>query len=203
MAMDGLGLDATRLAVEESHITMCSESVNEDRNLCRDGRLCGRPEPLCAVRPRHVGIRGIDVEDDGRFAIPVSLPSYWEGPDASKRHPFLVRADCRLAGFALIGQIGVDPVTWDMGEFFILRKYRRSGLGRQVAYALFDGFAEDWEVRELPSNTMAQAFWRRASPTTLAKHLPRGRSFSRRTAATSSSSVFAAAEAARCCRWFG
>jgi predicted acetyltransferase len=104
---------------------------------------------------------GIDVEDDGRFAIPASLSSYWEGPDASQRHPFLVRADGKLAGFALIRQIGADPVTLDMGEFFILRKYRRSGLGRQVACALFDRFAGDWEVRELPSNTTAQAFWRR------------------------------------------
>jgi predicted acetyltransferase len=40
-----------------------------------------------------------------------------------------------------------------------MSEYRRSGLGRRVANALFDRFAGDWEVRELPSNTTAQAFW--------------------------------------------
>jgi predicted acetyltransferase len=48
-----------------------------------------------------------------------------------------------------------------MGEFFVLRKYRRSGLGRQLASGLFERFAGTWEVRELPSNTAAQTFWRR------------------------------------------
>jgi predicted acetyltransferase len=104
---------------------------------------------------------GIDVEDDGTFAIPVRLASYWDGPGPLERHAFLVRADGKLAGFALISQIGSDPVTWDVGEFFVLRKYRRSGLGRQVACTLFDRFAGHWEVRELPSNATAQAFWRR------------------------------------------
>ena len=102
---------------------------------------------------------GSDVEEDGKFAIPVSVASYWEGPDASQRYPFLVRADGKLAGFALVRRIATDPVTYDMGEFFILRKYRRSGVGRHVACGLFDRFAGGWEVRELPSNTAAQAFW--------------------------------------------
>jgi predicted acetyltransferase len=103
----------------------------------------------------------LDVEDDGRFVIPVSLASYWEGPDASARHPFLVRADGKLAGFALVRRIAARPASYDMGEFFILRKYRRTGLGRHVAYGLFDRFPGDWEVREIPSNTVAQTFWRR------------------------------------------
>ena len=104
---------------------------------------------------------GLDVQDDGTFAIPASLATYWEGPDAARRYPFLIRADDRLAGFALVRQIAADPATYDMGQFFILRKYRRSGLGRQAACWLFDRFAGNWEVRELPANGAAQAFWRR------------------------------------------
>jgi predicted acetyltransferase len=34
-------------------------------------------------------------------------------------------------------------------------------VGRDVACRLFDRFAGNWEVRELPANTPAQAFWRR------------------------------------------
>jgi len=104
---------------------------------------------------------GIDVEDDGRFALPVSLAAYWQETDAPQRFQFLVRVDGKLAGFALVHRIVADPVTDDMGEFFILRKYRRSGLGRHVACGLFDHFVGDWEVRELPSNTLGQTFWRR------------------------------------------
>ena len=104
---------------------------------------------------------GLDVGDDGAFAIPASVASYWSGPDASERFPFLVRADGKLAGFALVRRIVVDPDTYDVGEFFILRKYRRSGIGRFVARTLFDRFAGAWEVRELPANAAAQAFWRR------------------------------------------
>jgi predicted acetyltransferase len=103
----------------------------------------------------------LDVGDDGAFAIPGSLAGYWEGPDASERFPFLIRVEGKLAGFALIRRIAADPVTYDMGEFFILRKYRRTGIGRAAARELFGQFAGAWEVRELPANSSAQTFWRR------------------------------------------
>jgi predicted acetyltransferase len=47
-----------------------------------------------------------------------------------------------------------------MGEFFIARQYRRLGFGKSVATALFDNFGGFWEVREMPTNGPAQAFWR-------------------------------------------
>jgi predicted acetyltransferase len=103
----------------------------------------------------------LDVDDEGRFAMPQSLASYWEGSDAPQRHPFLFRADGKLAGFALVRRIDADRATYDIGEFFVLRRYRRSGLGRHVARGLFERFTGTWEVRELPSNTAAQTFWRR------------------------------------------
>jgi predicted acetyltransferase len=103
----------------------------------------------------------LDVEDDGAFAVPASVASYWEGADAPERFPFLIRLDDRLAGFALVRRIVADPATFDMGEFFILRKYRGAGIGRTAARHLFDRFAGAWEVRQLPTNTAAQAFWRR------------------------------------------
>ena len=104
---------------------------------------------------------GLDVDAAGRFAIPESLVSYWEGSEAAQRYPFLIRADGRLAGFALVRQMGAGSGAYDMGEFFVLKRYRRSGLGRQVAWQLFDRFTGTWEVRELPANTLAQTFWRR------------------------------------------
>jgi len=103
---------------------------------------------------------GLDLGDDGRFAVP-SLAAYWEDP---RRHPFLVRIDGKLAGFALVGQgsrLGDDPEVFDMAEFFVVRRYRRHGVGERVAVEIFNKFPGRWEVRQRPENTAATAFWRR------------------------------------------
>ena len=55
----------------------------------------------------------------------------------------------------LTGQSGIR----DVAEFFVLRKYRRIGVGRRAARLLFDQFPGQWEVRQLPANTAATAFW--------------------------------------------
>jgi predicted acetyltransferase len=111
---------------------------------------------------------GFDVGRTGRYGLPQSLWNYWGGaagtgehkwPPEWRGHPFLVHADDKLAGFALVKQL--SDTAFDMGEFFILRKYRRTGLGAHVACAMFDRFPGTWDVRELPPNLPAQAFWRK------------------------------------------
>jgi predicted acetyltransferase len=99
---------------------------------------------------------GADVGDDGLFAYPY-LDAYWQEPD---RHPFLFRVDGRLAGFALVR----SGAPHDMAEFFVLRKYRRSGVGRDAARTVFARFPGEWQVREQFENTGAIAFWRGAIP---------------------------------------
>jgi predicted acetyltransferase len=99
-----------------------------------------------------------DVEVDGTFRAPPSFAAYWQAPE---RHPFLLRADGNIAGFALVRQMEGEPLTHDMGEFFVLARWRRHGVGRIAAHALFDRFKGLWEVRELVDNLPAQAFWHR------------------------------------------
>jgi predicted acetyltransferase len=48
-----------------------------------------------------------------------------------------------------------------MVDFFILKKYRRQGIGQYVAYSLFDQFPGEWQVSEIAHNLPAQAFWRK------------------------------------------
>lgn len=78
------------------------------------------------------------------------------------RHPFLVRIDGKLAGFVLVrtppNTSGENRVT----EFFIVRKYRRKGIGRRVAFRIFDMFAGRWEIAQVQSNHIARAFWEQA-----------------------------------------
>jgi len=48
-----------------------------------------------------------------------------------------------------------------MTEFFVLRRFRRHGVGRGAAFAAFDRFEGPWEVRQRLENADATAFWRR------------------------------------------
>ncbi len=101
-----------------------------------------------------------DVGPDGRFGYRY-LDAYFAEPD---RHAFLVRAGGQLAGFVLVrrapASVGDGEVS-DMAEFFVVRKYRRRGVGAAAARRAFDVFPGRWEVREMAANTPAQAFWRR------------------------------------------
>jgi len=65
-------------------------------------------------------------------------------------------------GFALVGDQAPrgDAGVREISEFFVLRKYRRRGVGSYVARTLFSRFAGRWEVAELAWNVLAQRFWR-------------------------------------------
>jgi ribosomal-protein-alanine N-acetyltransferase len=104
---------------------------------------------------------------DGLFDAENQFANYWGRP--GKRtwpqgwlgFPFLIRLDAHPAGFALVKRICDAPPTFDMGEFFIARSHRGQGIGRRVAQTLFDRLPGRWEIREMPANQPAQAFWRR------------------------------------------
>ena len=98
---------------------------------------------------------------DGRFGYD-PLPLYWR---ESNRFPFLVRANGDLAGFVLVqqgSQISGAGEIWDVAEFFVLRGYRRHGVGLKVAHAVWRMFTGSWEVRVADNNVAARAFWQRA-----------------------------------------
>ena len=103
----------------------------------------------------------VHVGTDGRFCYE-SLPLYWKEPG---RHPFLVWVDGKLAGFVLVkrgSEISGNADVWDMVEFFVMRGYRRRGIGTRVAYEVWRRFPGSWEVRVLQTNISAQQFWTRA-----------------------------------------
>ncbi len=99
-----------------------------------------------------------DLDSHGCFGYPF-LDLYWI---EDTRHPFLVRVDGNLAGFVLVNQKTYLPSSqWAISEFFIMRKYRRQGIGKVVAFFVFDQFHGTWEVHQLESNVPSQNFWRR------------------------------------------
>jgi predicted acetyltransferase len=103
----------------------------------------------------------VPINADGRFVYP-PLPLYWREPH---RFPFLIRADAELAGFALVqrgSQLTGAADVWDVAEFFVLRAWRRHGVGALAADALWRRMAGSWEVRVGERNIAAQRFWQRA-----------------------------------------
>jgi predicted acetyltransferase len=105
-------------------------------------------------------ILSLDVGETGRFKDE-PLDSYWKD---AWRFPFLLRADDHLAGFALVhhkSRLSVTDDVWDMAEFFVLRKYRRVGVGTRAAHRIFATHAGEWEVRQRSANVGATSFWRR------------------------------------------
>ena len=102
---------------------------------------------------------GWDFQETGRIGGVDDLADYWQKPG---HWAFLIRADERLAGFACVRRLRENPTPlYDVGEFFVVRKYRRRGVGRHVARELFTRFAGEWQVRELIDNAPATRFWRR------------------------------------------
>ena len=98
---------------------------------------------------------------DGRFGYE-PLPLYWR---ESNRFPFLVRANGDLAGFVLVqqgSQVSGAGEIWDVAEFFVLRGYRRHGVGLRVAHDVWSMFTGSWEVRVTDKNLAGRAFWQRA-----------------------------------------
>jgi predicted acetyltransferase len=103
----------------------------------------------------------LDPGPDGRFGYK-SLPLYWSEPE---RHPFLIRIDGNLAGFVFVksgSEVSGNEAVWDMAEFFVIRGYRRRGVGTEIACEVWRSFPGRWEVRVLQSNIPASLFWARA-----------------------------------------
>ncbi|HVN85698.1 MAG TPA: GNAT family N-acetyltransferase [Candidatus Binatia bacterium] len=101
----------------------------------------------------------IRVGPDGRFGYD-KLPRYWSEPDS--HFPYLIRFNGDLAGFALVtrGSPATDaPDDLDVSEFFVLRCFRRSGIGRRAAFLLWDRMPGQWVVRVSEMNRGALPFW--------------------------------------------
>jgi predicted acetyltransferase len=101
-----------------------------------------------------------DVGPHGRFEHD-PLERYLEADD---RAAFLARAWGRPSGFALVSEHSVlngDAAgVRTIRDLFVLRRYRRRGVGTRLALDIFRRYPGRWEVRQEASNEPAQAFWR-------------------------------------------
>ncbi|WP_439813851.1 GNAT family N-acetyltransferase [Zavarzinia sp. CC-PAN008] len=99
------------------------------------------------------------LSDDGRW-LPEQLGAWLGEPGGL---PLVIRDGATRIGFALVAATGFpwlgEGHDYRMGEFFILRAHRRSGIGRLAALDLFRRYRGRWELCQLPANQGAIRFW--------------------------------------------
>lgn len=99
--------------------------------------------------------------EDGIYSGDEWLDSYWREPG---KHAFVLRDDQEWAGFVMVrGNHDENDLDYSVAEFFILRKFRRQGIGQRIAAELFDRFPGRWMVEVFIDNTPAVAFWKQAT----------------------------------------
>jgi predicted acetyltransferase len=95
-----------------------------------------------------IGLPQGELGEDGRFE-----------PD---REAMLIRADGKLAGFAMVNTFAHSglPTDFSMAEFFVARKYRRLGIGQAAAVDIIRARPGQWDIAVTRSNDPAKPFWR-------------------------------------------
>lgn len=102
-----------------------------------------------------------DIGDDGFYGYE-RLPLYWT---EATRFPYLIYVDKKIAGFVLVQKgspISDNKTVWDISEFFIMKKYKRYGIGTAAALKVWEQFKGSWQIRVLVSNHIACLFWLQA-----------------------------------------
>lgn len=101
----------------------------------------------------------MNVGNSGLFGGYPYLDHYWE---EDGRYPYLIETEGKYSGFVLVREVvEEDQKYWSIAEFFIMKKFRRSGLGEWTAHQVFDRHKGNWEVSQIEKNTPAQIFWRK------------------------------------------
>ena len=97
--------------------------------------------------------------EDGRYTY--ATEKFW-GDD---HDVYFAYAGSIPIGFGLVGPAEPytdSPETKDLEEFFVVRRHRRSGVGRAVAAHIWDANPGGWLVRVYQGNLPALPFWRGA-----------------------------------------
>lgn len=98
-----------------------------------------------------------DLDDQGLFGY--ELDRFMDPPGA---WAYVFRVEGHAAGLALVDtRVRIAGDDFWMDQFFVLRKYRRRGMGAAAARQVFALHPGRWQVGQMPHNLAAQAFWRR------------------------------------------
>ena len=87
------------------------------------------------------------------------LDYYWT---EAGRYAYFIQVDGKLAGFAMVCgycYVSKKPDTHSMAEFFVMKKYRHRGIGKQAALEVLNSHPGSWELMVHPNNPVSHVFW--------------------------------------------
>ena len=98
-----------------------------------------------------------DVDDSGLYALsPKYFAGYWT---EARWSAHLLRWDGAIAGFALIEPSDALPGAQEIADLFVMRRFRRRGIARQVVHHFMSRRALPWTVVVFDEAVEARAFW--------------------------------------------
>ena len=101
----------------------------------------------------------LKISEDGKFKYD-GMELYLSEKDLK---PFFINFNGENIGFILLntGRYVPKGIDYIINEFFILKGYRRKGLGASSIKKLMDVFKGTYFVKELLDNKLAVSFWKR------------------------------------------
>jgi len=102
-----------------------------------------------------------DPNPNGTFVVDesvVQLNVYWNSPE---HYPYLILVEGNIAGFSMIRRFPFNKAYFDIGQFFVLRKYKNLGVGREVFKRSVHKHPGKWLTRVLQNNDGAYKFWKK------------------------------------------
>lgn len=99
-----------------------------------------------------------DVNELGLYGYQY-LDYYWT---QENRWAYFVMVDNHLAGFVMVidlPEVSDRETDFQMAEFFIMHKYRRSGIGKLTFFKILDKHKGKWQLKLHPANTASVYFW--------------------------------------------
>lgn len=87
------------------------------------------------------------------------LDTYWGSED---RLPFFIVLDGKRIGFVLVNKHTlIMKNARSIAEFYVIKEFRKRGVGKETAIKIFDMYPGNWELREMEHNLYAQNYWRK------------------------------------------
>lgn len=94
-------------------------------------------------------LTGKSKQPNGKYTIDVD----WHFPNIG----YFWEENMQIMGFVIKDQCGEYS---DIGEFYVIPVYRKMGVGRKMAFSIFDQHPGLWQVRQIQNAELAKLFWR-------------------------------------------
>jgi predicted acetyltransferase len=100
----------------------------------------------------------LKINEDGKFQYE-GLELYFTSEDLK---PFFITYQDKVVGFILLntGKYVPRDIDYTVHEFFILRSFRKKGIGTVAINKLFDLYKGKYNVGQLGNNKTAISFWK-------------------------------------------